>query len=339
MADKVAGFSEIKAGASSVSLPVRLLSTAGAGVTGKTASSVTASYWRQGGTRTAISVSDLAAVNSAYSSGGLKEVDSTNLPGLYRLDIPDAAVASGADWVVIGLVVSGAVDYQVFIPLASQNAAGIATDYTSSRAAKLDNLDATVSSRSSHTAANVRTEMDANSTKLANLDATVSSRLASASYTTPPTAAAITDAVWDELVSDHTTSGTTGAALNRIGSGQITTTSVVAQSGNVTTIAGDDYSNTDSRAIDWTDASVSWPDLTGASILVTVKSGTTTLMSKAGSVVTPTGSSKKVRVQPTAADTRAIPVGTYEFDVQATLSNGHIVTLLRGMWNNQADYS
>jgi hypothetical protein len=313
MADKVAGFSEIKAGASSVSLPVRLLSTAGAGVTGKTASSVTASYWRQGGTRTAISVSDLAAVNSAYSSGGLKEVDSTNLPGLYRLDIPDAAVASGADWVVIGLVVSGAVDYQVFIPLASQNAAGIATDYTSSRAAKMDNLDATVSSR-----------------------------LASASYTaptTPPTAAAVADAVWDELVSDHTTSGTTGAALNRIGSGQITTTSVVAQSGNVTTIAGDDYSNTDSRAIDWTDASVSWPDLTGASILVTVKSGTTTLMSKAGSVVTPTGSSKKVRVQPTAADTRAIPVGTHDFDVQATLSNGHIVTLLRGMWNNQADYS
>jgi hypothetical protein len=313
MADKVAGFSEIKAGASSVSLPVRLLSTAGAGVTGKTASSVTASYWRQGGTRTAISVSDLAAVNSAYSSGGLKEVDSTNLPGLYRLDIPDAAVASGADWVVIGLVVSGAVDYQVFIPLASQNAAGIATDYTSSRAAKMDNLDATVSSR-----------------------------LASASYTaptTPPTAAAVADAVWDELVSDHTTSGTTGAALNRIGSGQITTTSVVAQSGNVTTIAGDDYSNTDSRAIDWTDASVSWPDLTGASILVTVKSGTTTLMSKAGSVVTPTGSSKKVRVQPTAADTRAIPVGTHDFDVQATLSNGHIVTLLRGMWTNQADYS
>ena len=134
-------------------------------------------------------------------------------------------------------------------------------------------------------------------------------------------------------------SGTAGAALGRIGSGQITTTSIVAQSGNVTTVAGDDYNATDGRAIDWTDSSVSWPDLTGASILVTVKSGSTTLMAKAGSVVTPTGASKQVRVQPTAADTRAIGVGTYDFDVQATLSSGRIVTLLRGQWTNQADYS
>ena len=62
-------------------------------------------------------------------------------------------------------------------------------------------------------------------------------------------------------------------------------------------------------------------------------------MAKAGSVVTPTGAGKQVRVQPTAADTRAIGVGTYDFDVQATLSSGRIVTLLRGAWTNQADYS
>jgi hypothetical protein len=42
-----------------------------------------------------------------------------------------------------------------------------------------------------------------------NLDATVSSRNA----TTPPTAAAIADATWDEALSGHTTAGSAGAAL------------------------------------------------------------------------------------------------------------------------------
>ena len=206
----------------------------------------------------------------------------------------------------------------------------------------------------------------ARAAKLDNLDAAVTSRLAGASYSAPPSAASVADAVWDEATADHAATGTTGkalanagsaadpltntvpgsyasgtagAALGRIGSGQITTTSIVAQSGNVTTVAGDDYHATDSRAIDWTDSSANWPDLTGASILVTVKSGSTTLMAKTCSVVTPTGAGKQVRVQPTAADTRAIGVGTYDFDVQATLSSGRIVTLLRGQWTNQADYS
>lgn len=50
-----------------------------------------------------------------------------------------------------------------------------------------------------------------------NINATISSRLASASYTTPPTAAANADAVWDETLSDHLTAGSTGNALNAAG--------------------------------------------------------------------------------------------------------------------------
>jgi hypothetical protein len=53
----------------------------------------------------------------------------------------------------------------------SSRAAG--ADYTAARAAKLDNLDATVSSRSTLTAAAVRAEMDANSTALAAIIAYV----------------------------------------------------------------------------------------------------------------------------------------------------------------------
>jgi hypothetical protein len=47
----------------------------------------------------------------------------------------------------------------------------------------------------------------------ANLDATVSSRLAAASYTTPPTAVAIADQVWDEPMAAHGSAGTAGFDL------------------------------------------------------------------------------------------------------------------------------
>jgi len=60
-----------------------------------------ASYVRTRGIRTAISLITLAAANSAHSDGGFKEVDGTNAKGLYRLDIPDAAFASGVDEVII----------------------------------------------------------------------------------------------------------------------------------------------------------------------------------------------------------------------------------------------
>jgi len=65
--------------------------------------SFTAYYHRQGGSATAITLVTLAAANSAFSSGGFKEIDATNMPGVYRLDIPDAALATGADYVTITL--------------------------------------------------------------------------------------------------------------------------------------------------------------------------------------------------------------------------------------------
>ena len=207
----------------------------------------------------------------------------------------------------------------------------------------------------------------ARAAKLDNLDAAVTSRLAGASYSAPPSAASVADAVWDEATADHAATGTTGkalanagsaadpltntvpgtyasgtagAALGRIGSGQVTTTSPVAVSGDVTIVRGDDYNAADGRALDWTDVSAAWPDLTGATIAVTVQTTATTTWTKAGSVVTPTGSGKKVRVEPTAADTATFAGGaSYPFDVQATLSSGRKVTLLRGTWYVLADYS
>jgi hypothetical protein len=106
MADKLQ--SGIKAGSTSVSLPafLRLTSTQ-LGATGKVAADLTLSYWRQGGSVTTVSDSDLAAINSAYSSGGVKEASAANQPGEYRVDWPDAAFAASADWVVLSVVCSG----------------------------------------------------------------------------------------------------------------------------------------------------------------------------------------------------------------------------------------
>lgn len=72
-------------------------STTGGGLTGLVfnTASLTAYYALPRATPVAITLATLAAVTSAYSSGGFKELDATNMPGWYRLDIPDAALASG----------------------------------------------------------------------------------------------------------------------------------------------------------------------------------------------------------------------------------------------------
>jgi len=106
MADKFSA--GVRAGSTGVSIDVVLRDTAGAEVTGKVHTDITAYYWRQGGSPTSIAAATLAAINSAWSSGGFKEADATNMPGSYRLDVPDAAFASGAEWVEINVKVSGA---------------------------------------------------------------------------------------------------------------------------------------------------------------------------------------------------------------------------------------
>lgn len=114
MSEKLQG--GLLAGSVDVSIPVVLRSTTNnTEVTGKVSADVTASYWRQGGSRTAIPAVALAAVDSAHSDGGFKEIDSVNIPGIYRFDLPDAAIAAGADWVVISIKVAGCyVFFQMF---------------------------------------------------------------------------------------------------------------------------------------------------------------------------------------------------------------------------------
>ena len=153
--DKLAG--GIKAGSTSVSLPVELRKSADStALTGIVYTGVTGSYWRQGGTRTAITTATLGSVNAAYSSGGFVEVDATNMPGVYRLDVPDAAFATGADWVVVSLKVATAFQQNFMFALESVGAAEVKVDSAAIKA-KTDNLPASPASTTNITAGTITT--------------------------------------------------------------------------------------------------------------------------------------------------------------------------------------
>jgi len=137
---------EIAKGATSQTLYVVALdsaSTTGGRKTGiaYNAAGLTAYYVRNRAAAVAITLATLASSSAAWSSGGWVEVDATNAPGLYRLDVPDAAFATGADSVVV--VVRGAagmvqVEEEVLL---------VAYNPQDATALGLSRLDAAISSR------------------------------------------------------------------------------------------------------------------------------------------------------------------------------------------------
>ncbi len=72
-------------------------STTGQGLAGLVfnSSGLKAYYGLPKAASVAVTLATLAAVTSAFSSGGFIEIDATNMKGWYRFDIPDAALASG----------------------------------------------------------------------------------------------------------------------------------------------------------------------------------------------------------------------------------------------------
>lgn len=87
--------------ASSQSIDVFLQSIAsGTGVTGVAHNASGLAVWFRRGSRTQpakVGLNTLASADSAYTSGGWVEVNSSSMPGQYRLDLPDASVATGVD--------------------------------------------------------------------------------------------------------------------------------------------------------------------------------------------------------------------------------------------------
>jgi hypothetical protein len=91
----------IVAGATSQSVNVLVLdssSTVGAGLSGLAYNTASlAAYYTFAGantTATAITLATLAGVTSAWATGGFIEIDATHMKGLYRLDLPNAVLAT-----------------------------------------------------------------------------------------------------------------------------------------------------------------------------------------------------------------------------------------------------
>ncbi len=118
-----------------------------------------ASYMRQGAARVDFTLVTLASASSAYSVGGFIEVDATNMPGVYRCDIPNAAVASGVDRAVIQLVAAPA-NNVLITPLAIDIISTIptVTDLTNLPTVPADWLTATGIAANAITAAKIATD-------------------------------------------------------------------------------------------------------------------------------------------------------------------------------------
>ena len=67
-----------------------------------TTQSLSASYVRAGAIRTAITLVSQTP-NGSWTSGGFCEIDSTNMPGIYRIDVPNAVFVAGAESAMLQL--------------------------------------------------------------------------------------------------------------------------------------------------------------------------------------------------------------------------------------------
>lgn len=77
------------------------------------------SYCKKRAARVAITPVTLAAVTTSFTSGGVKEINATNQPGLYRIDVPDAAFQDDgiSECIIVTVVCTGYETKNIVIPL------------------------------------------------------------------------------------------------------------------------------------------------------------------------------------------------------------------------------
>lgn len=137
---------KITKGATSQILPISIYdssSTTGGKLSGLVFNSagLTGFYNRSGAAGTAVAISLATATKGTWATGGFVAIDGTNMPGDYELHIPNAALTSGADTVMIQLKgAANMVPVNVLVWLQAVDAQNATT-------MGLTNLDATVSSR------------------------------------------------------------------------------------------------------------------------------------------------------------------------------------------------
>lgn len=106
---------EVLIGQADYTVLVKIVGTDGAPETGLTEASIDLAYSRVE-TDNDVTISDvtpaaLSALTDAHTDWGFEEVDATNAPGLYRLDIADAVFASGAWEAVVTITDASGTDF------------------------------------------------------------------------------------------------------------------------------------------------------------------------------------------------------------------------------------
>lgn len=98
------------------------------------------------------------------------------------------------------------------------------------------------------------------------------------------------------------------AKTDLIGAASVTVTSSVSSDGtNISLLGGDDYHSVESREVEIVDTGGAWPDLTGAVVTFYAESANYGVaFTKAMTVVTPSGASKKIEIEFTAANTTTL---------------------------------
>lgn len=111
-------YHQINKGATDQSVTIRILDNNDAKGTPETAvehntSGIDLWYRRDGAAKTSITEAALSALTDAHSDGGIEHIGD----GYYRLDLPDAAVASGVNKCVVGGTVTGMIVQGAMIDL------------------------------------------------------------------------------------------------------------------------------------------------------------------------------------------------------------------------------
>lgn len=150
-------------------------STTGAGLTGLAFNTASLTcYYHRNTAAAPVAVTLVTMTVGTFTSSGFKEVDATNMPGVYQLCLPDAAFVTGADSVVA--LLKGATN---MAPITLEiQLTGV--DFSNATNMGLTNLDAALSTRASQTSLDVvddflDTEVAAIKAKTDNLPASPAS--------------------------------------------------------------------------------------------------------------------------------------------------------------------
>ena len=222
---------QIKAGTVDVSVVIRIIDSAdGTPETGVVfnTSGIDLEYRREGAASTDITEATLAALTTAHTDGGFLHIGN----GYYRLDLPDAACASGATGVLVHGTVTGMVVIGCYIQLvaydpfdtvrlgltampnvASGSAGAIVTSGTGTAQLSVSSGLVTLAGVT-HTNAVIPTVSTVNGLAAGVITAAaVATGAIDADALAADAVAEIADGVWDEDATGHQTQGTFGQAI------------------------------------------------------------------------------------------------------------------------------